>query len=37
MSMSKTKRIHIKPKIEPDIFDEDFEVIYEGELPDISI
>lgn len=37
MSMSKTKRIHIKPKKEPDIFDDDFEVIYEGELPDISI
>ena len=37
MSISKTKRINISPKKEKDIFGEGFEVIYEGELPDISL
>ena len=37
MSIGKTKRINISPKKEKDIFGEGFEVIYEGELPNISI
>lgn len=37
MTTGKTKRIYIKPKKDLDIFDDDFEVIYEGDLPEIKI